>query len=91
MFYTGILNFTQLFTHERPYSDIRKNIQVVFKKAQGELPHRPQDERVVRRGLDDRMWELLCQCWAKKPNDRPTIEQLSVRLSSLVSPGSENT
>ena len=80
-----MLNFVQLFTHEMPYSDIRKNIQVVFKKAQGELPNRPKDEHVVRRGLDDRMWELLCQCWVKKPNDRLTIEQLLVQLSSLAS------
>jgi hypothetical protein len=69
-----------------PYSDTKKSIHVVFKKGDGELPNRPKDERVVGRGLDDRMWELLCQCWSKKPDDRPSIEELVQRLSLPVSP-----
>ena len=74
-----------------PYSDIKKSIHVVFKKGRGELPNRPKDERVVRRGLDDRMWELLCQCWSKEPNDRPPIKELVKQLSSPVSPSRAET
>ena len=46
---------------------------MVFKKELGELPNRPKDDHVVKRGLDDKMWKLLCQCWSESPNDRPSI------------------
>jgi hypothetical protein len=66
-----------------PYPDVKKSIQVVFKKGQGELPDRPKDDRVVKRGLDDKMWELLCRCWSKSPNDRPSVGDLVKQLGSL--------
>ena len=83
-FYVESLNHAQLFTHEKPYSDIHKTFQV-YSKKQGEngLPDRPQDERVVERGLGDKMWELLYLCWSRAPNDRPSIDDLVTRLSNL--------
>ena len=66
-----------------PYPDVKKSIQVVFKKGNGELPNRPIDDRVVKRGLDDNMWELLCQCWSKSPEDRPSISDLVKQLDDI--------
>ena len=59
---------------------------MVYRKLEGELPRRPKDERIVERGLDDSMWELLCQCWSKNPADRPSIEEFVQQFSSPVSP-----
>ena len=40
-----------------------------------ELPEcHPVDQCVVKRGLDDGLWRLLCQCWAKEPEKRPSID-----------------
>ncbi|KAF8338498.1 kinase-like domain-containing protein [Amanita rubescens] len=78
--YSFGMTILELFTHEMPYPDIKKSIQVVFSKGLGELPKHPIDERVVKRGLDDRMWQLLCLCWSKSPSDRPTIGDLVKQL-----------
>ena len=81
-FLSMMLNFSQLYTHEMPYININKTFHVYSKKRQGDgLPDRPQDERVVKRGLDDRMWGLLCLCWSKDPERRPSINELEMKLS----------
>lgn len=69
-----------------PYANIKHNFQVIIKK-QGKdghsgLPDRPRDESVVARGLDDRMWELICRCCSEQPKDRPSIEEVVTQLSS---------
>ena len=74
-----MLSFTQLFTHEKPYNALR-TFKVINKKQSGALPTRPRDALVLRRGLDDRMWELLCRCWSKAPESRPLIDDLIVEL-----------
>ena len=54
---------------------------MVYRKGDGFLPNRPQDEQVIKRGLDNRMWELLCECCSKNPEDRPSIDELVMKLS----------
>ncbi|KAF8331185.1 kinase-like domain-containing protein [Amanita rubescens] len=81
--YSFGMTILELFTHEMPYSDVKKNNQLIFKKGRGELPNRPVDDRVVKRGLDDNMWKLLCRCWSRWPNDRPPIGDLVKQLDSL--------
>ncbi len=80
-FLSKMLNFSQLYTHEMPYVNINKTFHVYSKKREGDgLPDRPQDERVVERGLDDRMWGLLCLCWSRDPERRPSITELETKL-----------
>ena len=80
----GALNCTQLYTHEIPYSEIKRYLQVVDKKMKGHgVPSRPIDQQVVKRGLDDSMWALLLLCWSDNPEDRPLIDELVTQLSSL--------
>ena len=75
------LNFAQLFTHRVPYADIKKNIQVIKKKEKPDgIPDWPQDGQAIGRGLDNRMWGLLCLCWSKNPQDRPSIDELVMQL-----------
>ena len=80
-FRVRMLILLQLFTHEIPYANIDRDVEVYYLKDDGLLPDRPQDERVIKRGLDNRMWELLCECWSISPEDRPTIDELSAKLS----------
>ena len=56
------LNVVELFT---PYANIKKK-QVDAKKRENGLPNRPEDERIIKRGLDDKMWKLLCQYWSMR-------------------------
>ena len=57
---------------------------MIYRKIEkDELPERPVDERVIERGLDDEMWKLLCQCWAKEPEDRPSIDDLVTQLEMV--------
>ena len=81
LFHVIMLILLQLFTHEVPYANIQRNFKVLLRKGRGLLPDRLQDEQVIKRGLDDMMWELLCRCWSKNPEDRPSINELVVILS----------
>jgi hypothetical protein len=76
-----MLIFLQLLTHDVPYANIERNFQVLLRKGDGLLPNRPQDEQVIKRGLDDGMWRLLSICWSRGPMDRPSIAQLVAELS----------
>lgn len=49
-----------------PYASVRNNLQVVAMKQENQLPDPPQDERVIERGLDQTMWDLLCCCWSEE-------------------------
>ena len=42
---------------------------------------RPTLPEVVRRGLDDRLWELLIASWSLEPSERPPIQTFILRLS----------
>jgi hypothetical protein len=73
----------QLITHQAPYSHIKQTTEVVIKSSQGDRPCRPADGRVIDRGLDDKLWYLLTQCWATDPKTRPTIQNVVLMLSSF--------
>ncbi|KAJ7833622.1 hypothetical protein B0H14DRAFT_1164609 [Mycena olivaceomarginata] len=72
----------EIFTHEQPYNNIKHTTDAVIRAAKGEKPPRPTAEKVIRRGLDDGMWGLLCLCWTKEPSQRPTIQKVLDLLSS---------
>ncbi|KAF8351816.1 kinase-like domain-containing protein [Amanita rubescens] len=82
--YSFGMTILELFTHEMPFSHIKKNPQVIFRKMEkDELPKRSVDERVIERGLDDEIWKILCRCWAKEPEDRPSIDDLVTQLEMV--------
>ncbi|KAK6984534.1 kinase-like domain-containing protein [Favolaschia claudopus] len=76
----------ELFTHARPYSDIKHTLEVVIRAARGEQPLRPMDNNVLTRGLDDELWGLLTRCWAIIPEERPTIQSVLDIFGALYSP-----
>ncbi|KAF8351817.1 kinase-like domain-containing protein [Amanita rubescens] len=79
--YSFGMTILELFTHKMPYDDAENLPQVVTKKLENDgLPDRPQDALAFERGLDDRMWELLCVCWSRDPQGRPSIDELLTQL-----------
>lgn len=74
------LNAVQLLTHEAPFANMKKTHQVISRKREAGLPDRPRDKRVIDRGLDEKMWNLLCQCWSKDPKSRIKVERLVKKL-----------
>ena len=70
----------QVMTHKLPYNHIKHGSEVVIRSSKGELPKRPNESRVVERGLDDKLWNLLLECWSKNAGERPTIENVLTRL-----------
>ena len=63
-------------THKQPYGNIKHTTEVVIKTARGEPPERPTEQDVLKRGLDDNLWELLTSCWSSSPSRRPQINKL---------------
>ncbi|KAJ7904313.1 kinase-like domain-containing protein [Mycena olivaceomarginata] len=53
------MTILEIFTHEQPYNNIKHTTEVVIRSAKGEHPPRPADPKVLARGLDDKVWELL--------------------------------
>ncbi|KAJ7117403.1 kinase-like domain-containing protein [Mycena crocata] len=74
--YAYAMTVLELFTHEQPYNNIKHTTEVVIRSAKGEQPPRPTGPRVLERGLNDALWELLCRCWVNEPSQRPTIQQI---------------
>jgi hypothetical protein len=64
----------QVISHQPPYSHIKHATEVVIRSSRGEIPRRPLGARVVERGLDDKLWNLLLRCWSQAPQTRPTVE-----------------
>jgi serine/threonine protein kinase len=46
-------------------------------------PPRPADPLIVKIGLDNSMWSLIEQCWAKQPDNRPGASEIAILLESL--------
>jgi len=45
-----------------------------------DLPQRPLDKEIVARGLDDKMWGLMKECWAMDPTARPAVAAVLSRI-----------
>lgn len=78
--YSFGMTILELLTHEKPYASIARGIRVIQKMEKGILPDRPSNPRVIERGLDDRMWQLLIACWSFDVDKRPSIDDLLVKF-----------
>lgn len=59
-----------------PYAHISDSTTVVTAVLAGERPVLPLRQEVVRYGLDDELWRLLCQCWESDPGRRPGLRRV---------------
>ncbi|KAF4576870.1 hypothetical protein EYR36_000532 [Pleurotus pulmonarius] len=92
----------ELMTGAKPFAYLPRDLMVIRELDQGRLPERPGLE-VTQRGLDNDLWNLLRKCWNKKPDSRPSMTTVRMKLaeirgiryeplpSSLPSPSSSQT
>ena len=66
----------KLMTHKQPYAEVSLTVQAVTLVSNGIKPQKPTDPEIVKRGLNDKLWDLLCRCWNPDPEERPTIQEV---------------
>jgi serine/threonine protein kinase len=74
----------EILTHQQPYSKIRMHTQAVVRAANGQRPDRPLEDSVVKRGMNEELWNCLVQCWSLEPEKRPTIEDFIFVLDRVI-------
>lgn len=52
----------------------------------GKQPDRPTSEVISTRGLDNNFWDLLCKCWSRDPDSRPTINEICAFIHNRSNP-----
>ncbi|KDQ07854.1 hypothetical protein BOTBODRAFT_590033 [Botryobasidium botryosum FD-172 SS1] len=73
----------ELFTAEVPFFNVQETM-VIVKVWEGELPQRPCDDKTIARGLDDKMWQLMTDCWHSTPSKRPSVAHVVARLAEAL-------
>jgi serine/threonine protein kinase len=79
-----MLTTCQMFSGEIPMHDLR-DFGVVLAVTQGRRPQRPSHDLCQIRGLDDEIWDLIENCWASIPSERPSASQIKAHLYSMPS------
>ncbi|KAL5638190.1 hypothetical protein ACGC1H_005030 [Rhizoctonia solani] len=66
-----------------PYHTHKQAMTIILQIGRGppRREHHPKFEEYAYR--PDEMWELLQKCWAMEPNDRPTIDEVVLRLKQI--------
>ncbi|EKM51290.1 uncharacterized protein PHACADRAFT_263327 [Phanerochaete carnosa HHB-10118-sp] len=68
----------ELLSGREPYDNFRGGGRILKQITIGVLPERPLHALVT-----DELWELMGDTWNQKPEDRPNMEQVLVRLRAL--------
>jgi len=74
----------ELFTRTVPFFYISQDLAIMKRVGNGEIPTRPQDNKVVAGGLDDSTWRLMTDCWDIDPSRRPCVEDVVSRLNAAL-------
>ncbi|KAG5637384.1 hypothetical protein H0H81_004761 [Sphagnurus paluster] len=73
----------EIFTGNMPFSNISDS-GVILRVTSGKRPSRPLDTSPAWHswGLTEYIWQLMEECWVTNPKERPTTDQLLLRLSA---------
>ena len=80
----SILAPPQIFSGEIPFEDISGWLSLrshVVNHAKRPAKPRPQVD--IGREFDDKLWNLIEECWSQEPSDRPTAANVSLRLGGV--------
>jgi len=77
------LTTLQMFSGEVPFFENPYDIQVIMGVMRGKRPPRPMHGLSRTRGISDKLWTLVEDCWAQDPTQRPTAGQIVERLRLL--------
>ncbi|KAK2463096.1 hypothetical protein APHAL10511_004751 [Amanita phalloides] len=56
----------EILTGKAPFSHLSYDASVIFYIVRGRKPRQPEE-------IQDKVWSILCQCWAQDPRERPTM------------------
>ena len=66
----------ECITEKIPFSNLTHDAAVLHARiTKGQCPLRP-DGQDPKNHIPDELWELMMRCWAVKPDQRPTMEQV---------------
>ena len=74
---------TQIFSGDSPFKDISWWLSLRSNVKPANRPAKPRPQIAIDRGLDDKLWSLIEDCWSQEPSDRPTAEMSSLRLRDV--------
>ena len=73
-----------MFSGKLPFADAIEEIYDIIPLLQkGSRPSLPEDELSRRRGLNPEMEDLIRDCWAQEPKERPFAGKIVQRLQLL--------
>ena len=72
-----------MFSGKLPFSDVNKIYDIIPLLQEGSRPSLPKDELSRRRGLSPEMEDLIRDCWAQEPKERPFASEVVERLQLL--------
>ncbi|KAG6916387.1 hypothetical protein DXG01_007060 [Tephrocybe rancida] len=80
---TDIFAWAGIFTGRLPFFEIPRPITIMSKIVQGHIPTRPEHENAAwrERGLNERIWNLMKECWHFEPSKRPDMTQVLSKLA----------
>ncbi|KAG6861956.1 hypothetical protein C0995_009140 [Termitomyces sp. Mi166 len=82
--YAFAMTSYQIFTDHPPFYERRDSTYAVMSAiAKGKRPTFPEGKHYIKRGLTDRMKQLLRRCWNQDPKGRQTSSQIHARLCEL--------
>ncbi|KAF8317568.1 kinase-like protein [Clavulina sp. PMI_390] len=77
------MTFLNIWTGQRPFSEVKNDYKVVVKVRAGVRPKKPIVAVIMESGMEAPFWDLLARSWAQLPSDRLSIHDVLERLSSI--------
>ncbi|KAG8791136.1 hypothetical protein FRC12_010073 [Ceratobasidium sp. 428] len=71
----------EVLTGLPPFAEYERDIRVLAAVGHGKIPERPSTQ--VAPDMSDALWELLKECWAPHPVERPSAAEVVDRISQL--------
>lgn len=76
------MTMLELLTGEHPFNHVKRDAAVIHKVGNSERPNRPT--KILDQSTQGTpFWEILQKCWAQKPADRPTANEVVALMSQL--------
>ncbi|KAG6907571.1 hypothetical protein DXG01_008408 [Tephrocybe rancida] len=74
----------EVFTGNPPFFEINSETRVTLMILRGDVPTRPplDDKTWTARGLTEKIWEVLKECWRTQPSERPGISAVKSRIDN---------
>ncbi|CAE6519735.1 unnamed protein product [Rhizoctonia solani] len=75
----------EILTDEPPYGRWTKSVKIIQMLTLNQTPLRSNHTKLEEYETADEIWQLFEDCWKRKPEDRPTANDLVQRLAVILS------